>query len=218
MIGLQEINYKKENTLKFNRSVDQSFYITELSFRDIDEMIDLLQNLAMNEKFDFKATSKAKADLESSPSPLNFLFQNYDISSIKKLIIRVFSIDNSDVKALCNLLSLKELNIYGIKFKNISFSELFCANQEYKIKRMKLFEMNISEQDLIFIENLKKIEDIIFISCDIQGNTYNEIKMLFVNEGYIELKYNTRKDNLREETINYISEKFKTKYIVIRRS
>ncbi|TBT96887.1 hypothetical protein CWI36_3292p0010, partial [Hamiltosporidium magnivora] len=162
------------------------------------------------------ATSKAKADLESSPSPLNLLFQNYRMCGIKKLIIRAFSIDNSDVKALCNLLSLVEFNIYCIKFKNISFSELFCANQEYKIKRMELIRINISEKDLIFIENLKKIRVIIFRSCDIQGNTYNEINMLFVTENYIELKYNTRKDNLPEETIKFIKEKFKTKYIVIR--
>ncbi|KAK1351096.1 hypothetical protein LUQ84_000369 [Hamiltosporidium tvaerminnensis] len=214
MIGLQEIYFTKRNIIKLNRFFNQIFYITELDLWDIDEMIDLLQNLAMNEKFDFKATSKAKADLESSPSPLNFLFQNYDISSIKKLIIRAFSIDNSDVKALCNLLSLVEFNIYCIKFKNISFSELFCANQEYKIERMELVQINISEKDLIFIANLKKIRFIIFLRCNIQEMTYGRYEFLFNNEGYIELKYIDEEENLAAETMKFIEEKVNKKILL----
>ncbi|TBU04739.1 hypothetical protein CWI39_0763p0020, partial [Hamiltosporidium magnivora] len=92
-------------------------------------------------------------------------------------------IDNLDVEAFSNLLNLKEIHIHRIYFQNISFSELFCASQEYKIKRMK--------KDLIFIANYKKIEDVLFISCDIQGKAYRWIKFLFFNEGYFGLKYYT---------------------------
>ncbi|TBT96748.1 hypothetical protein CWI39_3446p0010, partial [Hamiltosporidium magnivora] len=109
MIGLQEIYFHNINTIKLNRSVDQSFYIAELDIWWIDRMIDLLQDLAKNEKFDFKATSKAKADLKLSLSPLKFLFQKYDISSIKKLSIVDFCINDSNVEAFSTLLSLKEL-------------------------------------------------------------------------------------------------------------
>ncbi|KAK1348384.1 hypothetical protein LUQ84_002388 [Hamiltosporidium tvaerminnensis] len=216
MTGLQEIYFFKTNTIKLNRFVNQIFYITELNLRGINKMIDFLKLSEKNKKFDFKATSKAKADLKLSLSPLKFLFQNYDISSTKKLSIFDFSIDNSNVEAFSTLLNLKKLNIVRINFENISFSELFLAKQEYKIKRMWLTGINISEKDLIFIANLKKIEDIRLLSCDIQGKAYHWIYMYFYNEFYIELKYNTREDNLPEETIKYISEKFKTKYIVIR--
>ncbi|TBT98556.1 hypothetical protein CWI36_2334p0010, partial [Hamiltosporidium magnivora] len=214
MIGLQEIYFHNINTIKLNCSVDQSFYIQELSIRDINEMIDLLQNLAMNEKFDFEATSKAKADLKLSRSPLNFLFQNEDISSIKKLSISDFSIDNSDVKAFSTLLRLKEINIVRIKFQNISFSELFCANQEYKIEKMKLSRINISEKDYIFIANLKNIRVIIFSMCNILKMTYGCYKFLFNNEGYIEQEYMDEEENLAAETIKFIKEKFTKKYLL----
>ncbi|TBT96953.1 hypothetical protein CWI36_3246p0010 [Hamiltosporidium magnivora] len=177
-------------------------------------MIDFLKLSEKNKKFDFKATSKAKADLKLSLSPLKFLCQNYDLSSIKKLSISYIPTDNLNVKALSNLLNLKELYIYSINFQNISFSELFCAKQEYKIKRMEFDRINISEKDLIFIGNLKKIRVIKFWMCTIQRKTYKYIYMLFVNEGYIELEYD-REDDLPEETIEFITEKFKTKYIVI---
>ncbi|TBT96723.1 hypothetical protein CWI39_3461p0010 [Hamiltosporidium magnivora] len=209
MIGLQEIYFNVRNIIKLNRFVNQIFYITELNLWDIDEMIDLLKFLTNKQQFDFEATSKDEENLKLSRSPLQFLFQNYDISSIKKLIIREFSIDNSDVKALCNLLSLIEFNIYCIKFKNISFSELFCANQEYKIKKMKLSQINISQKDLIFIENLKKIRVIIFWSCNIQGNTYESIRMCFYNEFYVELRYYREDDNLSEGTINLLKRNLK---------
>ncbi|KAK1349140.1 hypothetical protein LUQ84_001821 [Hamiltosporidium tvaerminnensis] len=214
MIGLQEIDFFKTNIIKLNRSVDQSFYITELSIRDINEMIDLWQHLAKNEKFDFKATSKAKADLKSPLSPLNFLFQNEDISSIKKLSISEFSIDNSDVKAFSTLLRLKEINIVRIKFQNISFSELFCANQEYKIEKMKLSRINISEKDYIFIANLKNIRVIIFSMCNILKMTYGWYIFSFNNEGYIEQEYRDEEENLAAETIKFIKEKFTKKYLL----
>ncbi|KAK1349058.1 hypothetical protein LUQ84_001739 [Hamiltosporidium tvaerminnensis] len=216
MIGLQEIYFDKTNTIKLNRSVDQIVYITELDLWDINKMIDFLKLSEKNEKFNFKATNKDILDSEYPIDFLKFLFQNYDISSMKQLSIFDFSINNLNVKSLSNLLSLEKLNIVRINFQNISFSELFCASREYKIKRMGLNGINISEKDLIFIGNLKKIADIRLWSCVIQGNTYNEIKMLFLNENYIELKYNTREDGLTEETIKFIKEKFKTKYIVIR--
>ncbi|TBU04081.1 hypothetical protein CWI36_0814p0020, partial [Hamiltosporidium magnivora] len=216
MIGLQEIYFTKRNIIKLNRSVDQIFYIKELDLCDINEMIDLLKLSEKNKKFDFKATNKDILDSEYPIDSLNCLFQNYEMSGIKKLSIRKFSINYSNEKELGNLLNLKELNIVSINFLNISFSELFCAIQEYKIKRMWLTGINISEKDLIFIANLKKIEDIILWTCNIKENTYSEIEMLFFKEGYIELKYNPLRDNLPEETIEFITEKFKTKYIVIR--
>ncbi|TBU02617.1 hypothetical protein CWI39_1120p0010, partial [Hamiltosporidium magnivora] len=73
---------------------------------------------------------------------------------------------------------------------------------------------NISEKDLIFIANLKKIEYIQFGSCDIHGKTYRLIEFLFVNEGYIELRYNREDDYLPEETIKFIEEKFNTKILL----
>ncbi|TBU10055.1 hypothetical protein CWI38_2062p0010, partial [Hamiltosporidium tvaerminnensis] len=214
MIGLQKIYFDTTNTIKLNRFENQIFYITELDLRCFDRMIDFLIQSEQNEKFDFEATNKDGENLKLYLSPLKFLFQNYEISSIKKLSISDFYINNSDVEALCNLLSLEELNINSIKFENISFSELFLAKQEYKIKRMNLYGINISEKDLIFIANLKKIEYIQFESCYIQGNTYNEIKMSFFNENYIELKYNARRDNLPEKTIKFIKEKFNTKILL----
>ncbi|TBT96825.1 hypothetical protein CWI36_3344p0010, partial [Hamiltosporidium magnivora] len=217
MIGLQEIYFTQLNIIKLNRSVDQIFYIKELDLYDINEMIDFLKQSEKNEKFDFKSTNKAKADLKLSLSPLKFLFQNYEISSIKKLSISDFYINNSNVEAFSTLLSLKELKIHKIWFQNISFSELFLAKQEYKISRMYLDEINISEKDLIFIANLKKIEYIKLWSYGIQGKDYTWIRMYFYNEFYIELIY-YEEDVLPEETIKYIKEKFKTKYIVIRDS
>ncbi|KAK1347487.1 hypothetical protein LUQ84_003024 [Hamiltosporidium tvaerminnensis] len=217
MIGLQEIYFTQLNIIKLNRSVDQIFYIKELDLYDINEMIDFLKQSEKNEKFDFKSTNKAKADLKLSLSPLKFLFQNYEISSIKKLSISDFNINNSNVEAFSTLLSLKELKIHKIWFQNISFSELFLAKQEYKISRMYLDEINISEKDLIFIANLKKIEYIKLWSYGIQGKDYTWIRMYFYNEFYIELIY-YEEDVLSEETIKYIKEKFKTKYIVIRDS
>ncbi|TBU20938.1 hypothetical protein CWI38_0008p0110 [Hamiltosporidium tvaerminnensis] len=160
MIDLQEIYFYKTNFIKLNRFVNQIFYITELILLDINKMIDSLQHLAKNEKFDFEATSKDEENLKLSSSPLNNLFRSYEMWAIKKLIIRDFSIDNLDVKAFSNLLKLKEIKVYRINFQNISFSEFFCAKQEYKIKIMTLDGLNISEKDLIFIANLKKIEDI----------------------------------------------------------
>ncbi|KAK1347794.1 hypothetical protein LUQ84_002775 [Hamiltosporidium tvaerminnensis] len=79
---------------------------------------------------------------------------------------------------------------------------------------MTLEEINISENDLIFIANLKKIEYIKFVSCYIHGKTYRLIEFLFVNDNYIELKYNTQKDNIPEETIKFIKEKFNTKILL----
>ncbi|TBT99496.1 hypothetical protein CWI36_1956p0010 [Hamiltosporidium magnivora] len=217
MIGLQKIYIYTGNIIMLNRSVDQIFYITELYIWYIYKMIDLLQHLAKNEKFDFKATNKDIFGSEYPKDSLKFAFPNYNLSSIKKLSIENFSIGNSNVNAFSNLLCLKELDIAKINYQNISFSELFCAKQEYKIKRMNLEKINISEKDLIFIANLKKIEVIHFRWCDIQGKAYFWIKFLFVSENYIELiKYGTREDNLPEETINFIKEKFKTKYIVIK--
>ncbi|KAK1347537.1 hypothetical protein LUQ84_003072 [Hamiltosporidium tvaerminnensis] len=189
MIGLQEIYFAKINTIKLNRFVDQIFYITELILFDIYRMIDLLKLLTNKQQFDFIATNKDKANFKLSSIPVNFLFQNYRMCGIKKLSARDFSIGNLNVKAFSNLLSLKELIFLRINFQKMSFSELFCANQEYKIERMELVEINISEKDLIFIANLKKIKDILFRSCDIQGKAYHWIKILFNNEGYIELKY-----------------------------
>ncbi|KAK1349427.1 hypothetical protein LUQ84_3582 [Hamiltosporidium tvaerminnensis] len=218
MIGLQEIYFYKTNTIKLNRFADQIFYITELNLWDIDRMIYLLKLLTNKQQFDFIATNKDKANLKLSSIPVKFLFQNYDLSSIKKLSIWNLSIDNLNVKALCNLLSLVEFNIYCIKFQNISFSELFCASREYKIERMEFDKIDISEKDLIFIANLKKIEFIKLWSYGIQGKDYAWIRMYFFNENYIELEYNEQADNLPEETIKYIKEKFKTKYIVIRDS
>ncbi|TBU00079.1 hypothetical protein CWI36_1751p0020, partial [Hamiltosporidium magnivora] len=207
MIGLQEIYIAIINIIKLNRSLDQIFYITDLNLWSINEMIDFSKLSEKNKKFDIKATSKAKADLELSSIPLKFLFQNYEMSGIKKLSIRNFSINHLNVKALSNLLNLKELNIVRINFQNISFSELFCAKQEYKIKRMYLEEINISEKDFIFIANLKKIKDIRLWRYDIQGKAYTWICMYFYNEFYMKLIY--QKDVLPEETIKYIKEKLK---------
>ncbi|TBT97182.1 hypothetical protein CWI37_2443p0010 [Hamiltosporidium tvaerminnensis] len=137
------------------------------------------------------------------------------MSSIKQLLIRDFSIDNLNVKAFNNLLNLKKLNICRINFQNISFSELFCALQEYKIKRMKLEEINISEKDIIFIATLRKLEYIIFDRCVIQKETKNWLKFLFFNEFYIIVQYYMGDYYLSEDPIKFISEKFKTKYIVI---
>ncbi|KAK1348492.1 hypothetical protein LUQ84_002096 [Hamiltosporidium tvaerminnensis] len=212
MIGLQKIYVLKPNIIDINRFVNQIFYITELYLLDINKMIDFLKLSKENEKFDFKATNIL--DSEYPIDSLKFLFQNYDISSIKKLIIFELTINNLNVKALSNLLSLKELNIYRIKFQNISFSELFCASREYKIERMEFAKIDISEKDLIFIANLKKIEDILFRSCDIQGKAYHWIKFLFYNEGYIELKYIFEADNLAAETIKFFEEKFKTNILL----
>ncbi|TBT98151.1 hypothetical protein CWI39_2558p0010 [Hamiltosporidium magnivora] len=214
MIGLQEIDFFKTNIIKLNRSVDQSFYITELFILRIGIMIELLQHLAKNEKFDFKATSKAKENLKLSSSPLNNLFQNYNLSSIKKLCIEDFCINNSNLEEFSTLLSLKELNISGIKFQNISFSELFCANQEYKIEKMKLSRINISEKDYIFIANLKNIRVIIFSMCNILEMTYGWYKFSFNNEGYIEQEYMNEEENLAAETIKFIKEKFTKKYLL----
>ncbi|TBU11236.1 hypothetical protein CWI38_1310p0020 [Hamiltosporidium tvaerminnensis] len=214
--GLQEIYVCKINCFTLNRSVDQIFYITELTHENTHEMIDLLNFLTANKKFAFTAENKDISDSENPKNTLKFLFHKYDLSSIKQLSIRHFFIDNLDVKAFSNLLNLKELNISRIDFQNISFSELFCESHEYKIKRMKLIQINISEKDFIFIANLKKIEKIICECCNIQKKTYGWIKFLFNSEGYITLKYNTRNDNLSNEVINFIKEKFKTKYIVIR--
>ncbi|TBU20460.1 hypothetical protein CWI38_0067p0010, partial [Hamiltosporidium tvaerminnensis] len=109
---------------------------------------------------------------------------------------------------------LKEIKVYRINFQNMSFSELFCASKEYKIERMEFSKINISEKDLIFIANLKKIEDILFRSCDIQGKAYHWIKFLFYNKGYIELKYMFEADNLAAETIKFIEEKFNTNILL----
>ncbi|TBU00653.1 hypothetical protein CWI36_1570p0010 [Hamiltosporidium magnivora] len=215
MIGLQEIYFYKTNFIKLNRSVNQIFYTTELYLLDINEMINFLKHSKENEKFDFEATSKDEENLKLSSIIVKFLFQNYDISSIRILSIRDLCINNSNVKAFSNFLNLKELNLFEINLQNMSFSELFCANQEYKIQIMKLIEINISEKDFIFIANLKKIEYIRLWSCDILKNTYSCLQMYFYNEFYIELEYDIQDDYLTEETINYIKEKFKTKYIVI---
>ncbi|TBT99289.1 hypothetical protein CWI39_2075p0020 [Hamiltosporidium magnivora] len=189
MIGLQEIYFDTTNTIKLNPN---------------------------NEKFDFRATNKDISDSEYPIDSLKFLFQNYEMSSIKQLLlIRDFSIDNLNVKAFNNLLNLKKLNICRINFQNISFSELFCALQEYKIKRMKLEEINISEKDIIFIATLRKLEYIIFDRCVIQKETKNWLKFLFFNEFYIIVQYYMGDYYLSEDPIKFISEKFKTKYIVI---
>ncbi|TBU03070.1 hypothetical protein CWI39_1036p0020 [Hamiltosporidium magnivora] len=217
MIALPGIYFDKTNNINLNRSADQIFYITELYLSNINDRIDFLKLSEKNKYFDFKATNKDILDSEYPINSLKFLFQNYDPSSIKQLSISDFSIDNLNVKAFSNLLDLKEINIYKINFQNICFSELFCASREYKIKRMELNEINISEQDLIFIENLKKIKDIIFWWCDIHEMTFFKIKFLFLNEFYIELKYNREEDDPPNKTIKFITEKFKKKYIVVKK-
>ncbi|KAK1349358.1 hypothetical protein LUQ84_001536 [Hamiltosporidium tvaerminnensis] len=216
MIDLQEIYVYAINTWKLTRFVNRIFYIKELTLRNTHEMIDLLKLSENNKNIALKITNKDISDSEYPKDSLKFLFQNYDLSSIMKLSIRNFLIDNLDVKAFSNLSNLKEFKVFRINFQNIGFSELFCNSREYKIKRMDLDEINISEKDLIFIANLKKIEKIIFRNFNIQRKTYNCIQMLFNNEVYIELKYYKIFDYLSEETIDFIEEAFKTKYIVIR--
>ncbi|TBU09553.1 hypothetical protein CWI36_0019p0010 [Hamiltosporidium magnivora] len=166
MIGLQEIYFVKANTKKLNRMVDQIFYITELRLWNINRMIDFVKLSENNKKLNFKATNKDISDSEYVIDSIN----------LKDLQVYNFSNDNLDVEAFSNLLNLKEIHIHRINFQHF----------KYKIKRIEFEKINISEKDLIFIANLKKIEDILFISCDIQGKAYRGIKFLFFNEGSLD--------------------------------
>ncbi|TBU01937.1 hypothetical protein CWI36_1227p0010 [Hamiltosporidium magnivora] len=172
MVDLKEVFFMSEETLKLSRSVSQIFYITELNLLNVNRMIDFLKILANNKNFDLTAAYNDILDLECPSDSVKFLFKNYDLSSINELSLYDFSIDKSNLKAFSNLLNLKELNFFRINFENISLSELFCASQEYKIKIMKLKEINISEKDLIFIANLKNLKKLEFERCYIQQKTY----------------------------------------------
>ncbi|KAK1348496.1 hypothetical protein LUQ84_002100 [Hamiltosporidium tvaerminnensis] len=212
MVDLKEVFFMSEETLKLSRSVSQIFYITELELLNVNRMIDFLKILTINKNFDLTAAYNDILDLECPSDSVKFLFKNYDLSSINELSLYDFSIDKSNLKAFSNLLNLKELNFFRINFENISLSELFCASQEYKIKIMRLKEINISEKDLIFIANLKNLKKLEFERCYIQQKTYLHcIKMLFINEFYIELTYFKRFGQLSEETIQFIKEAFGVK-------
>ncbi|TBU02144.1 hypothetical protein CWI39_1221p0020 [Hamiltosporidium magnivora] len=148
--------------------------------------------------------------LKLKRSVIKFLFKNYDLSSINEPSLYDFCVSKSNLKAFSNLLNLKELNFFIINFENISISELFCASHEYKIKNMRLEKINISEKDLIFIANLKNLKKLEFEGCYVQQKTYLYcMKMLFINEFYIEPTYFKFYGQLSEETIQFINEAFK---------
>ncbi|TBT96561.1 hypothetical protein CWI39_3628p0010, partial [Hamiltosporidium magnivora] len=70
------------------------------------------------------------SDFNCHSDSVKFLFKNYDLSSINKPSLYDFCVTKSNLKALSNLLNLKELNFLRINFENISLSELFCASRE----------------------------------------------------------------------------------------
>ncbi|TBT97824.1 hypothetical protein CWI37_2055p0010 [Hamiltosporidium tvaerminnensis] len=147
-------------------------------------------NGSNNKTFDLKSANNDISDFNCHSDSVKFLFKNYDLSSINKPSLYDFCVTKSNLKALSNLLNLKELNFLRINFENISLSELF------------------SDEDLIFIANYKNLKELEFEGCYIQQKTYLHcIKMLFINEFYIELICS----HLSEEIIQFIKEAFKVK-------
>ncbi|TBU06124.1 hypothetical protein CWI36_0511p0020 [Hamiltosporidium magnivora] len=135
MIGLQAIYFEKTNTIKLNRSVNQIFYITELYLWSIDKMIDLLQHLAKNIKFDPTASNKDKADLKLFSIPVKFLFKNYGLNNTMKLCIWDFPIDNLNVKAFQIFIESKRIkNPIEKIFEILVFPKLFCTLLPKNIK------------------------------------------------------------------------------------
>ncbi|KAK1349109.1 hypothetical protein LUQ84_001790 [Hamiltosporidium tvaerminnensis] len=211
MIGLVEASLTWINSLKLSRSLSQFFYITELEVSEVSKMIYVLKILANNLAFDFKSANNDISDINCPSDSLKFLFENYDLSSINKLSLYDFCVTKSNLKAFSNLLNLKELNFFRINFETISLSELFCASREYNIKRMKLERIYIAAKDLIFIANLNNLKELEFEGCYIQQKTYLHcIKMLFLNEFYIELICSY----LSEEIIQVIKEDLKLKIAI----
>ncbi|TBU04146.1 hypothetical protein CWI36_0806p0010 [Hamiltosporidium magnivora] len=181
MIGLEEASLTWINSLKLSRSLIQCFYITELGVSEVSKMI---------YSFDFKSANNDISDFNCHSDSLKLLFENYDLSSIKKGTLSQFSIDKLNLKAFSNLHNLKELNFLRINFENISLSELF------------------SDEDLIFIASLQNLKELEFEGCYIKQKTYLHcIKMLFINGFYIELICS----HLSEEIIQFIKEAFKVK-------
>ncbi|TBU03501.1 hypothetical protein CWI36_0914p0020 [Hamiltosporidium magnivora] len=131
-------------------------------------MIDSLRILVNKKIYDFTTINKDMLGTKSLSNSFKILFRNHYLTSIKKLYLVEFAIDSLTVKAFSNLLNLKEVIIFRINCENTFFQVLFCVLQEYQIKRLEIVELNISEKDLIFIANLKKIEKIIFWRCNIQ--------------------------------------------------
>ncbi|KAK1350391.1 hypothetical protein LUQ84_000629 [Hamiltosporidium tvaerminnensis] len=108
-----------------------------------------------------------------------------------------------------------EMNLNRTKFQYICFSDLFCTSREYTIKRLKFNQINIIEKDLIFIATSEKLKELDFWKCKIYLKVYKFIKMMFVNEFYIKLRYYKRDDNLSKEFIQFMKVVFEPKNIDI---
>ncbi|TBU08407.1 hypothetical protein CWI39_0187p0030 [Hamiltosporidium magnivora] len=122
---------------------------------------------------------------ESSSGHLKLLFEKYNFSRIKKLYMMEFSIQASDSEAFGDLFYLKELTLQNIVFKNISFSQLFCSNKEYKIERLSFTKIHIDESALKFISKLSQLQFLRLDGCDVHSKassyiTFSSLKHLHI--------------------------------------
>ncbi|TBU00297.1 hypothetical protein CWI37_1051p0020 [Hamiltosporidium tvaerminnensis] len=109
--------------------------------------------------------------------------------------------DNDISASKCPSESLKELEMYKIDLQNIFFSKLFRTSLEYNIKKLRFVRTNIFERDLTFIANLKKLKELFIHESFIYQKIYHFIKILFLNDFYIELKNYATEENISEEII-----------------
>ncbi|TBU00683.1 hypothetical protein CWI36_1562p0020 [Hamiltosporidium magnivora] len=122
---------------------------------------------------------------ESSSGHLKLLFEKYNFSRIKKLYMMEFSIQASDSEAFGDLFYLKELTLQNIVFKNISFSQLFCSDKEYKIERLSFTKIHIDESALKFISKLSQLQFLRLDGCDVHSKassyiTFSSLKHLHI--------------------------------------
>ncbi|TBU11816.1 hypothetical protein CWI38_1029p0020 [Hamiltosporidium tvaerminnensis] len=113
------------------------------------------------------------------------LFEKYNFSRIKKLYMMEFSIQASDSEAFGDLFYLKELTLQNIVFKNISFSQLFCSDKEYKIERLSFTKIHIDESALKFISKLSQLQFLRLDGCDVHSKassyiTFSSLKHLHI--------------------------------------
>ncbi|TBU07050.1 hypothetical protein CWI36_0335p0010 [Hamiltosporidium magnivora] len=150
---------------------------------------------------------------ESQSNSLNFLFEKYDLCRLKTLYLSDISIGKTDSGAIGGLLYLEKLNIERIILCDIFFSELFCTSKECNIKILWVQKVNINIADLKFISNLNKLNNLIFVGCNIQQITSMYIKMSFIRKFRIKLWFENQ--NLFYAVIQFIKDAFEPKNVEI---
>ncbi|TBU09674.1 hypothetical protein CWI36_0007p0080 [Hamiltosporidium magnivora] len=132
---------------------------------------------------DFPVLEEFELAYKCTEGTIHNIFANRNFNFLQKLYFSGAKLGKKDEDSLEKFTDLLYLRFScGCKFSDLKLSQLFNLNNTYKLKELAIYDIEIDYCDLVFISNLKSLENLTI------ERIASQIKVAIVAKAFISIK------------------------------